>query len=97
MTTMLERAARAMIAAEQDQWDLPAEQWDFTTLEVHGLVNLARAVLMAVREPDDVFMNAMYPDPMHSDRSMTKQGERSRRVGRAQIAHFIDAILSEEG
>ena len=47
--TMLEKAARAAVTAEQDQWDLPAEEWDFETLERHGLIKIARAVLMAVR------------------------------------------------
>lgn len=58
MTTMLERAARAVIEAEQDQWDLPAAEWDMKALEVHGALSIARAVLMAVREPDDATVNA---------------------------------------
>lgn len=49
--SMIEKAARAMVAAEQDQWDLPAAEWDRETLERHGIIGLARAVLMAVREP----------------------------------------------
>ena len=52
MTTMLERAARAVIEADQDQWDLPAAEWDMKALEVHGALSIAHAVLMAVREPD---------------------------------------------
>lgn len=49
--TPLERAARAVVAAEQGQWDLPAEEWDRDTLERHGIIKIARAVLMSVREP----------------------------------------------
>ena len=50
--TILEKAARAAVTAEQDEWDLPAEEWDFETLERHGLIKIARAVLMAVRDLD---------------------------------------------
>lgn len=50
MSETLEKAARAAVTAEQDQWDLPAEEWDFETLERHGLIKIARAVLMAVKE-----------------------------------------------
>ena len=88
MTTMLERAAVAVHNAEVVRGDL----LDISDATAH---NIARAVLMAVREPDDEFMLELYPDPEYDNRPMTRQGERSRRAGRMQIAHFIDTILSE--
>lgn len=61
-----------------------------------GAANIIFAVLKAMRDPDDDFMRRMYPDPACDGRAMTKQGERSRRAGRMQIAHFIDTILLEK-
>jgi hypothetical protein len=58
MTTMIEKMARAMVAAEQEQWDLPAAEWDRETLELHGLINLARAALEAIRVPSAHVHNA---------------------------------------
>ena len=51
---------------------------------------------MAVREPDDAFMGALYPDPesIVADRGRAA-GKRSRRAGRMQIAHFSDAVLAD--
>ena len=53
MTPMLEKIARAMVAAEKDEWDLPAEKWSVQALEDHGLMGLARIALLAMRNPDD--------------------------------------------
>lgn len=50
--TALVNAARAIVAAEQDEWELPADEWDYETLERHGRLRQARAVLMAVRTLD---------------------------------------------
>lgn len=46
--TALVNAARAIVASEQDEWELPAAEWDAETLERHGILRQARAVLMAV-------------------------------------------------
>jgi len=50
--TMLSKAARAIVRAEQDDWDTPADEWSLEALEVHGPLNQARAALEAIREPD---------------------------------------------
>lgn len=88
---MLERAARALAA--EDARKTGVDLYDKNP----GLyMRLARAVLMSVREPDDAFMGALYPDPepIVADRGRAA-GMRSRRAGRMQIAHFIDAILAD--
>lgn len=57
---------------------------------------VARAVLLAVREPDDRFMLHMYPNPTADVADGGRAaGARSRRAGRMQIARLVDAILSE--
>ena len=92
MTTQaLERAARAIVAAEQDQWDLPAEEWDMETLERHGLIKIARAVLMAVREPTPKMINATWNHPVDRDGGIESQNTRNERIYKA----MIDAILGE--
>lgn len=90
MTTMLERAARAAGGVAATTVDDVRH-----LLSDRALEDVARAVLMAVREPDDAFMGALYPDPesIVADRGRAA-GMRSRRAGRMQIAHFIDAILN---
>ena len=88
MTTMLERAARAAIEAEQDQWDLPAGEWDMKALEVHGALSIARAVLMAVREPDD---EVYWVGQLAQEGYVSGPGDAG-----AAFTAMIDAILSEE-
>lgn len=80
---MLERAARAV------------DDETYGELTDLRCAAIARAVLMAVREPGDEFMLRLYPDPKVevADRGRSA-GERSRRAGRMQVAHFVDAILS---
>ena len=87
--TMLEKAAAAVSDCEREKGDA------FDISEAMAL-KIARAVLMAVRDPDDAFMGALYPDPesIVADRGRAA-GMRSRRAGRMQIAHFIDAILAD--
>ena len=91
MTTMLERAARALCAsiAGESRWER------LTDSARNSYRKHARAVLMSVREPDDAFMLELYPDPKieTADRGRGA-GARSRRTGRMQISHFIDAILN---
>lgn len=98
MTTMLERAARAMVLAEQDQWDLPAEEWDRETLEAHGLINLVRSVLMAVREPDDSVRRSLAGGDYTT--SQRDRDDSYEYVSEKNVADFcrdmIDAILNED-
>lgn len=91
MSDMLERAARAAAAADATLHNGP----DLYEVNPDLYLSLTRAVLMALREPDDAFMLELYPDPKieTADRGRGA-GARSRRTGRMQIAHFIDAILN---
>lgn len=56
--SMLERAARAALRAEMDHdpgvWDTQPSEWSVESLNVHGYVKIARAVLMAVRDSSGV-------------------------------------------
>lgn len=98
----LERAARALHTHWLKNFDhggMHADQrsWDDLAPEAKAYgIGQARAVMMAVREPDEEFMLALYPDPesISADRGKAA-GERSRRAGRMQIDHFIRAILAE--
>lgn len=85
MTEMLEKAARAAVTAEQDQWDLPAEEWDFETLERHGLIKIARAVLMAVRD-------GLTDDVIEAGRLFPGNDE----MPEMNFTAMIDAILAQE-
>jgi hypothetical protein len=87
MITMIEKMARAMVAAEQEQWDLPAAEWDRETLERHGLINLARAALEAIREPNDGSVEVV---EIGVGWDYTQNGIRG------VFARMIDAILNEE-
>lgn len=85
--TPLEKAARALAEHFGCEWETIREA---DREIIRGYV---RAVLMAVREPEDDFMLALYPNPAGREGVAEIQGRRSRDAGKMQIAHFIDHIL----
>lgn len=98
--TALEKAARA--AWEENRRraamvDVELPAWEDDTMALRAdWVAVTRAVLLAVREPDDSFMLHMYPNPTADVADGGRAaGERSRRAGRMQIARFVDSILNE--
>jgi len=100
---ILEKMARAMtVAADQDTggW-IVDDLHGLKSVRIDGTVDMlavARAALMAMREPSEDFMRAMYPNPTgEAIVAPHVAGERSRRQGRLQIARFVDAILAEGG
>lgn len=87
--TALEKAARAAEHAYYNDSGSTGEPIEFEAI--------VRAVLMAVREPDDEFMMRMYPNPtLEVADAGRAAGARSRRAGRMQIARFVDTLLNEE-
>jgi hypothetical protein len=62
--TMLVRAARAIVRAEQDEWDTPASEWTLEALEIHGPMTQARAALQAIREVDEETVVALVTAPV---------------------------------
>lgn len=96
MTTMLERAARAVIEAEQDQWDLPAAEWDMKALEVHGALSIARAVLMAIRDGSpEIFSTMESALPLWPSSHCDNRKELAQSANQPRVRAMIDAILNE--
>lgn len=92
---MLEKMARAILHASVVTTPPVSadELWERSHWTARGhAFSAAQAALLALREPDEAFMRSLYPDSICDGRPMTKQGDRSRRAGRMQIAHFIDHV-----
>ncbi|MGX1693188.1 hypothetical protein [Brevundimonas naejangsanensis] len=96
--TMLERAARSAYESPHG----PGRRYDDLNETGKGLaLHQVRAVLMAVREPDDAMLDAAKPWPKHwppfdeAERSAQIAFNVDRAAASSQWRNMIDAILKD--